>query len=110
MRKYDWLIAGATFVEDHLTKKKRQNNGELTQYRIEGNHEALIEPVVFDQLQVERHERHELYKARKGVVRNYPFSYKIICDHCGKRFIHKVINGKEKWLCNHFGRKIGRFN
>ena len=37
------------YTTDFLTKKKKKNEGEILQYYVEGNHEAIISPAVFDQ-------------------------------------------------------------
>ena len=39
------------FTVDFLTKKQKKNEGEVPQYYIEDDHEAIIEPVVFDMAQ-----------------------------------------------------------
>ncbi len=93
------LLLQKTFVENHLTKKKRINTGEMTQYRIKGNHPALVEPAIFDDLQVQRQKRYEKYKPKVGVAKCYPFSNMIVCEHCGKNFNHKFKNGREMWIC-----------
>ena len=40
-----------SFVVDFLTKKQKVNEGEIPQYYVEGDHEAIIEPEVFDLVQ-----------------------------------------------------------
>lgn len=46
-----------TYVADFLTKEKRINKGERTQYFISGHHEAIISPAVFDRVQQEMKRR-----------------------------------------------------
>lgn len=41
------------FTEDYLTKRKVKNNGELSQYYVEGSHEPIIPPKIFDEVQSE---------------------------------------------------------
>lgn len=36
------------YTVDFLTKKKKVNEGEIPQYYVEGNHEAIIQPEVFE--------------------------------------------------------------
>ena len=38
---------------DFLQKKTKKNEGEVPQYYVEGNHEAIIDPVTFDYVQAE---------------------------------------------------------
>ncbi len=42
------------YTTDFLTKKKKKNEGEVPQYYVEGNHEAIIPPAQFDRVQKER--------------------------------------------------------
>lgn len=41
------------FTVDYLTKRKKKNNGEVTRYYVEGSHEPIIPPKVFDEVQAE---------------------------------------------------------
>ena len=41
------------FTVDYLTKRKKKNNGEVTRYYVEGSHEPIIPPEVFDEVQKE---------------------------------------------------------
>ncbi len=47
------------FTVDYLTKRKKKNNGELTRYYVEGSHEAIIPPEVWESVQAE-------FERRKG--------------------------------------------
>lgn len=91
------------YTVDFLSKKKKVNEGEVPQYYVEGNHEAIIEPSVFDRVQV-------LMKARRpGKNRNScvsVFSGKIKCGDCGSWYGSKVWHSNDKyrkviWQCNH---------
>ncbi len=41
------------FTVDYLTKRKKKNNGEVTRYYVEGSHEPIIPPKIFDEVQRE---------------------------------------------------------
>ena len=41
------------FTVDYLTKRKKKNTGEVTQYYAEGSHEPIIPPKIFDEVQAE---------------------------------------------------------
>ena len=91
------------YTVDFLSKKKKVNEGEVPQYYVEGNHEAIIEPSVFDRVQV-------LMKARRpGKNRNScvsVFSGKIKYGDCGSWYGSKVWHSNDKywkvlWQCNH---------
>ena len=40
-----------TFTVDFLTKKKKANEGEIPQYYVKDNHEAIIDPETFEMVQ-----------------------------------------------------------
>ena len=91
------------YTTDFLSKKKKKNEGEVPQYYVEGNHEAIIPPAVFDNVQV-------LMQSRgRGSSRNSCvsiFSSKIRCGDCGSWYGSKVWHSNDKyrkvvWQCNH---------
>lgn len=45
------VIMQKTFVENHLTKDKRINNGELPRFIIENAHESIVSRGIFDKVQ-----------------------------------------------------------
>ena len=45
------------FTVDYLQKKMKKNEGEVPQYYVEGNHEAIISSEVFDMVQAELERR-----------------------------------------------------
>ena len=92
-----------SYTVDFLTKKKKANKGEIPQYYVEGNHEAIISPDVFEQVQWEL-ERRKQGKGRHSGV--HLFSGKIKCGQCGEWYGSKVWNSNSKyrrviWQCNH---------
>lgn len=40
-----------SYTVDFLTKKKKANDGEIPQYYVQGNRQAIIESAVFDMVQ-----------------------------------------------------------
>lgn len=92
-----------SFTTDFLTKKKKLNEGEIPQYYVTGNHEAIIEPEVFDMVQRELARRGKGRNRHSGV---HAFSGKIKCGACGSWFGSKVWHSNDKyrriiWRCNH---------
>lgn len=88
------------FTVDFLTKQQKVNNGEVPQYYVEGNHEAIIPPDLFDAVQREAEKR-----AGKNQRRAHEFSGKIRCGECGAWFGSKVWHSTSKyrrtiWRCN----------
>lgn len=92
-----------SYTLDFLTKKKKLNEGEIPQYYVTGNHEAIIEPEIFDMVQ------RELARRRRGRNRHsgvHDFSGKIKCGECGSWYGSKVWHSNDKyrrviWQCNH---------
>ena len=100
--KGDALLQKSITV-DFLTKKIKANEGEVPQYYVEGDHEAIIQPEIFDRVQI-------LMEARSG-GRNRSSSVnvlsgKIKCGDCGSWYGSKVWHSNDKyrrviWQCNH---------
>jgi len=65
-----------SYTVDFLTKKKKVNEGEIPQYYVENNHEAIIEPAVFEMVQRELERRQPGHNRHSGV---HIFSGKIKC-------------------------------
>ena len=100
--KGDALLQKSLTV-DFLTKKTKPNEGEVPQYYVEDDHPAIIEPEIFDRVQI-------LMQARtkgKGHTSSVSiFSSKICCGDCGSWYGSKVWHSNDKyrrviWQCNH---------
>lgn len=101
--KGDALLQKSITV-DFLTKKTKINEGEAPQYYVENNHEAIIDPEIFDQVQVELKRRKSSGQNRHSSV--YTFSSRIKCGQCGGWYGSKVWHSNSKyrktvWRCNH---------
>ena len=98
-----------SYTVDFLTKKRVQNEGEVQQYYIEDDHEAIIEPWIWEcvQLEVRRRERYlgeyNITRFSQNTEAN-PFSSKIICGECNRAFARKgwrTPSGDRKvWQCS----------
>ena len=91
-----------SYTVDFLTKKKKVNEGEIPQYYVEGNHEAIIQPEVFELVQRELARRKGSTGKPSGV---HIYSSKIKCGQCGSWYGSKVWHSKTKyrkcvWRCN----------
>ena len=91
-----------TFCEDFLTKKMKLNQGEVPQYYVENNHEAIIDPQTFDMVQAELARRTSGNNRHSGV---HLLSNKIKCGDCGGWYGSKVWHSNDKfrriiWQCN----------
>ena len=91
------------FTVDFLTKKRKVNEGEIPQYYVEDNHEAIIDPDTFEMVHREMEKRGKGRKYHSGV---HTFSSKIRCGECGSWYGSKVWHSNSKyrkviWQCNH---------
>ena len=96
-----------TFTIDYLSKKMKTNTGEIPQYYVEGNHEAIISPEEFDLVQAELERRK---KYGRTISTTSIFSSRIICSDCGCFYGPKVWHSNDKyrrlvWRCNGKFRK-----
>ena len=82
------------FTVDFLTKKMKKNEGQVPQYYVEGNHEAIISPAVFDMVHAELEKRRGGGSCYSGVS---IFSNKIKCMDCGGWFGSKVWHSTDQY-------------
>lgn len=90
-----------------LLTRQRKNRGELPSYYVSENHEAIIEPEVWDAVQTKIQAARE--PASDGLQRIVPpasvLSGMIVCGQCGSHFCKGVVNGnktdgmQEIWIC-----------
>ena len=83
------------FTIDYLTKKLVKNEGQVPQYYVENNHEAIISPQVFDMVQAELKRRKRVNGSHYSGVTI--FSNKIKCGDCGGFFGSKVWHSNDKY-------------
>jgi len=93
------LILQKTFRENHLSKRKMINIGELDKYAVKNNHEAIISKELFDKAQKMRKQQAEKIKPR-SVKKHYAFTGMIRCGICGRAFTHKATPHNEIWKCS----------
>jgi len=82
------------YTVDFLTKKQKINEGEIPQYYVENSHPAIIEPAVFDMVQL------EFAKRKKGKTRHSGvgmFASRIKCGNCSTWFGAKVWHSTSKY-------------
>ena len=98
-----------TYTVDFLTKKRSENQGQVNQYYIEGNHEAIIDKEAWDLVQLEVERRNQFRQDNQ--INFYiiqceqnPFTCKVFCKECGGLFGRKnwtTSRGKRPvWQCN----------
>lgn len=82
------LLLQKEYITDPITKKRKKNRGELTQYYVEGTHEAIIDKETFDYVQQEMARRKALGPRANKSLNLTCFSGKIRCPHCGISYGH----------------------
>ena len=90
------------FTVDHLTKKEKRNKGEKPRWFSENTHPAIIDTVTFQRAETIRQERADHFHASDPSQNKYPFSGKILCEHCGKKYRRRKSSGKFYWQCSTF--------
>jgi len=93
------LILQKTFRDNHLTKRKVMNKGELDQYMVKNNHEAIISHDVFAEAQRIRKEKREP-SVSPSIQKLYPFKGMMRCGVCGRAYVRKTTPSKHVWKCS----------
>ena len=102
LRNYTYtgnLLLQKTFVENHITKKNKINQGELPQYHVEDAHEAIIDMDTFIKVQEEMERRTKKYGHAPKSQNRYPFTGLLVCGNCGKSYRRKVTATQPVWIC-----------
>ena len=81
-------------VVDHLTKRKKKNEGELPKYYIEGNHDPIIDKDTFMRANAVM-DRYAEAASKRPHQRNSAFTGMILCTNCGKNYC-RASNGPTK--------------
>ncbi len=88
------------FMVDYLQKKTKKNEGELPQYYVEGDHEPIIDPWLFDYVQTVLQNRLLIDSRYSGVG---VLSTKVMCGKCGAYFgprpWHSTSYNNLVWQC-----------
>jgi len=91
-----------TITVDFLEKRIKKNEGEVPQYYVENSHPAIVDPIEWEQVQVEFARRVELGRtySSKSI-----FSSKLVCEDCGGFYGQKVWHSNSEyrrviWQCN----------
>ena len=104
------LLFQKSYTTDPITKKRKKNNGELTQFLVENTYEPLVSMEDFDKVQAELERRGKLSSYANRVDGMNCFYTKVKCGCCGQNYVRrKFKNSTEEyysWLCRtHFKNK-----
>ena len=96
------------YTADFISKKKRKNKGELPQYYVTDDHEAIIPPALFDYAQEVRKHRQENESEDRYSGTN-TFSSKFVCAECGANYglrpWHSTSYNYMVWQCHNRYKK-----
>lgn len=95
------LLLQKTYRENHITKRTRQNNGELPKYHIVDSHEKIISLEQFNAVQEEIQRRADKH-THPGVSQKTYFTGMVICAGCGKHYRRKITKAGPVWICSTF--------
>lgn len=87
------------YVKDHLNKNLVFNKGNLPMYYAEGTHPPIIDEETFQKAKEIMLKNTEKYAGGNTRVK-YPFTSKIVCGICGKKYRHKAREGRVSWNCS----------
>lgn len=106
------LLFQKEYVTDPISKKSKINRGELPQYWIENNHEAIIPMETYQKVQAEIARRRELGVFANWSINTSCFTSKIKCGKCGvsyRRSGKRQRKDKSEvyyvWVCQTYDRK-----
>ena len=80
------LLLQKYYIVDPIIKKEKKNNGELTQYYVENNHEAIISMEQYEAVQKEFERRRKLGVRANQSLNTTCFTSKVKCPLCGKNY------------------------
>ncbi len=102
------------FISDPISKKRKQNKGELPQYWVEDTHEAIIDLETFQYVQNEMERRKKLGPLANKSLNTSCFTGKIKCPYCNQSYMHNIRTPKtpnskriEFWTCGSKKKKGG---
>ena len=108
LRNYTYtgnLLLQKTFKENHITKRKKKNDGQHPMYHAEESHEAIIDLDTFNRVQAEIERRAEIYAPPQKKLLTYPYTGLIRCAKCGKSYHRKKTSTQFVWICSTFNTR-----
>lgn len=92
------ILFQKSFRENHITKRKIENKGQLPQYYAEETHEPIINKETFLAVQ-ELLKENQRFTPASPTTNTYPLTEMIHCDCCGKYYRRKVQKYRVTWIC-----------
>ena len=101
------LLLQKTFRLDHLSKKQMDNTGQLPQFYVEDDHEAIISREDFSAAQAELARRRSAHTGERGA--SSVFTGLIRCSGCGKNYRRKTTASGVVWCCSTYNTRGKRY-
>lgn len=83
-------------------RKRKTNRGEIDSYYIEGDHQPIVSPEIWDKAQeiMEKRRIERNMKDTDKYKNRYPLSRLLICPYCGSALIRQQVHNKRiEWWC-----------
>lgn len=112
------LCQQKTFTPNHLTHRKKYNNGEREKIYIKNHHEPIIDRQTWEKAQEILATRSLTDEQKSRHSCRYWCSGKIVCGECGEKFVSRIKkrkdgSGYKAWRCSknarHGSEKINKF-
>lgn len=81
-----------------LTKVTVQNRGQMSQFKVEGAHEGIIDKETFNKVQTEIQKRKAEFATENTHIGL--FSNLIVCDCCKRHLVRSTCNVNPTWICS----------
>ena len=101
------LLLQKTFRLDHLSKKQMDNTGQLPQFYVEDDHEAIVSRTEFAAAQAELARRRSAHTGERGTPS--VFTGLIRCSGCGKNYRRKTTASGVVWCCSTYNTRGKRY-
>lgn len=92
------ILFQKSFRENHITKRKIYNSGQLPQYYVEDAHEPIIDKETFLTVQ-ELLKENQKFMPSVPTTNTYPFTGIVKCGCCEKYYRRKVQPYRVTWIC-----------
>ncbi|WP_295120949.1 recombinase family protein [Ruminococcus sp.] len=99
------ILFQKSFRENHITKRKIENKGQLPQYYAEEAHEPIISKEVFLAVQEQLRSQQDHFTPDKPTTGVYPLTGMIHCECCGKYYRRKVQPYRVTWICHTYNAR-----
>ncbi len=101
------LLLQQTYTDNHLSKRRMKNTGELPRYHAQGSHEAIIPLERYQAVQEEMKNRAARFAHTGKKQQAYPFTGLIQCATCHKQYNRKSRPTGPVWICSTYNT-LGR--